>query len=338
MSKRITVYLLSPADRPHYKAEWIEPGTRICRSRTTRTADPHEAERFRADLEYELNNGLAERFTPLPWAEFVERYFAERLDGRKDRTGEKARCVFRIFAGIASPATIQDVDAGMVSRYAAARRKEGRAPATIAGDLAYLGASLRWAARHGLRGPAPHIDLPSVPKRRRFRTLPEADYPRAMAALPGGPWRLLLQVAWYTGMRRNEMLAMGWEESDRAPWLDLDAARIWIPGPAAKSGREDWLPIHPKLGEALGGESREGKVIKLGVGPKTASDRFIGYMQAAGLKIKLHDIRRSFGTRYASVVPAQVLQRLMRHANIKTTMEFYADLDDTLAGAIARLE
>jgi hypothetical protein len=54
----------------------------------------------------------------------------------------------------------------------------------------------------------------------------------------------------------------------------------------------------------------------------------------AGLKITLHDLRRSFGCRYAAVVPAQVLQRLMRHADIKTTLEFYTDLDNVLDDAI----
>jgi hypothetical protein len=33
-------------------------------------------------------------------------------------------------------------------------------------------------------------------------------------------------------------------------------------------------------------------------------------------------------------VPAQVLQRLMRHANIATTMGFYANVDDAAMAAV----
>jgi integrase len=40
-----------------------------------------------------------------------------------------------------------------------------------------------------------------------------------------------------------------------------------------------------------------------------------------------HDLRRSFGTRWASKVKTPVLQRLMRHRNIATTLKYYVSLD-----------
>ena len=45
-------------------------------------------------------------------------------------------------------------------------------------------------------------------------------------------------------------------------------------------------------------------------------------------------LRRGFGCRYAGKVPAQVLQKLMRHANIKTTMDYYANVDEAAEAAI----
>ncbi len=47
-------------------------------------------------------------------------------------------------------------------------------------------------------------------------------------------------------------------------------------------------------------------------------------------------MRRSFGSRYAAVVPAPVLQRLMRHSDIKTTLTYYADVDGVLDEAILK--
>ena len=45
-----------------------------------------------------------------------------------------------------------------------------------------------------------------------------------------------------------------------------------------------------------------------------------------------HDLRRSFGSRWARKVMPAVLQRLMRHSHISTTMSFYVALDaDSIA-------
>ena len=45
-----------------------------------------------------------------------------------------------------------------------------------------------------------------------------------------------------------------------------------------------------------------------------------------------HDLRRGFGNRWAKRVMPAVLQRLMRHSAIQTTMSYYVDLD---AGSVA---
>ena len=40
-----------------------------------------------------------------------------------------------------------------------------------------------------------------------------------------------------------------------------------------------------------------------------------------------HDLRRSFGTRWAPRVKPTVLQKLMRHANIQTTLKYYVAIE-----------
>ena len=42
----------------------------------------------------------------------------------------------------------------------------------------------------------------------------------------------------------------------------------------------------------------------------------------AGVKLTMHSLRKGFGCYYAARVPAQVLQKLMRHADIETTMAY----------------
>jgi integrase len=50
-----------------------------------------------------------------------------------------------------------------------------------------------------------------------------------------------------------------------------------------------------------------------------------------------HDLRRSFGTRWAKRFMPAVLQKLMRHSAIETTLRYYADIDaDNLAADLWR--
>ena len=48
----------------------------------------------------------------------------------------------------------------------------------------------------------------------------------------------------------------------------------------------------------------------------------------------MHSLRKGFGCRYAGRVPAQVLQKPMRHASLKTTMDYYANVDDAVVAAV----
>jgi hypothetical protein len=62
-----------------------------------------------------------------------------------------------------------------------------------------------------------------------------------------------------------------------------------------------------------------------------------GADKAEGKYASAHDLRRAFGTRWARRVVPAVLQRLMRHANIETTMEYYVGLEaDELAEELWR--
>jgi integrase len=57
----------------------------------------------------------------------------------------------------------------------------------------------------------------------------------------------------------------------------------------------------------------------------------------AGKCASAHDLRRSFGTRWAKRVMPAVLQKLMRHSAIETTLRYYADIDaDDLAEGLWR--
>ena len=60
-------------------------------------------------------------------------------------------------------------------------------------------------------------------------------------------------------------------------------------------------------------------------------------MKGGGAEVDGHDLRRSFGYRWADRVRPHILQQLMRHASITTTMEYYvqAEADETAAAVWA---
>jgi len=126
----------------------------------------------------------------------------------------------------------------------------------------------------------------------------------------------------------------------------LQGMVLRILGDAQKNGQDELLPMTPDFAEfllATPEADRVGSVFRL---PCPSGTRwFVGHVvgrvgkkagvvvnKAEGKYASAHDLRRAFGTRWAKRVMPAVLQRLMRHASIQTTMAYYVDLDaDDLA-------
>jgi integrase len=156
-------------------------------------------------------------------------------------------------------------------------------------------------------------------------------------------WKRYLTGLWLSGLRLSESLALSWDYD--APFaLDLSGRRprFRIHGEAQKSGKDELLPLTPDAAEfflTTPEEERVGPVFKLvnrqgqpytvhEVGTIVAEiGKKAGVMVATEKTASAHDLRRSFGTRWAKRVAPAILQKLMRHASIQTTMAFYVDLD-----------
>jgi integrase len=117
-----------------------------------------------------------------------------------------------------------------------------------------------------------------------------------------------------------------------------------FPAQVVKADEDQWVPLDPLLWDALNALPRQGtKVFRCEaidcrgdrrVTDITISARVRDIALAAGVKMTSKSLRRGFGCRYAARVPAQVLQRLMRHASIRTTIDFYANVDDAAMEAV----
>jgi integrase len=172
----------------------------------------------------------------------------------------------------------------------------------------------------------------------------------AKAAAPS--WRRFLRGLWWSGLRLGEAVSLSWDD-DRCITVDTSGPRprLRIEVGQDKSQEARLLPLAPEFAEMLltvTAAKRSGPVFPLrGLQGEHVSDLIyvsrvvckIG--EAANVKVdermkgsrrvvkyaSAHDLRRAFGVRWSTRVMPKVLQELMRHADIGTTMKYYADGD-----------
>jgi hypothetical protein len=99
------------ADRPQSMLQWYDPITRKRKSQSAGTCNPMDADEKRADLEYELNNGLHAETSKLSWAAFREMFEAEHVAGLRARSREKYGTVFDVFEELVNPQRLAAVTA-----------------------------------------------------------------------------------------------------------------------------------------------------------------------------------------------------------------------------------
>jgi integrase len=273
----------------------------------------------------------------MPWEKFRTYYEDEKLADRREATRKKAGYVFDKFEELTSAIlTLGQITGRTISKYTQALREAGMQPATIQRHLAYLRAALHWASKQRFIREVPTFIMPKLPKKKTIRKIVAEQFEKLLAKAKDPHWKRLITTAWYTGMRWNEMLDLTWDNREM-PWIDFATSRIRIPAAYNKSDEDQIIPLHADLAKDLKEvKDRTGFLFPFRNAPREVSRKFTKLARSAGLKITLHDLRRSFGSRYAAVVPAQVLQRLMRHSSIETTLRYYTDIDDVLDDAIKK--
>ena len=215
---------------------------------------------------------------------------------------------------------------------------------------AELRAALGWAVAMGFLAKVPSIDMPKRAKGKLMRGRPiaaeEFDRMTSAAALvrpqDTDVWTRYLTGLWLSGLRLGESLNFAWDD-DAPIAVDLSGRhpcfRIWAEG--EKGHRDRLLPMTPDFAEFLlqTPEARRlGLVFKIvglqsgtPISEKRVSRILSSIGQRAGVVVNkaddkfasAHDLRRAFGTRWASRVKPATLQLLMRHESIETTLNYY---------------
>jgi integrase len=360
----IKVKIIKPP-RGNLVLRWVSPENGRWCQQSARTRDHREAERKAGQLQADLDNGRHVKPSRILWSDFRKRYEDEKMatlaGGKKGRTSS----AFNHFERIINPKFLANATSPTLSRFQAELRNEGMKEVTLSSHLRCLRAALGWAHAIGLLPILPRVAMPKRPKGQRLmrgRPLATEEFERMLAAVPKvrphdpDQWQRLLTGLWLSGLRLGESLRLSWDP-EAAFYLDLSGKhpqmRIWA---EAEKGRQDRkLPLTPDFAEWIlhtPEAQRRGPVFPILTrhGPQPMLPNEAGRVistigKKAGVTVNketgkyasAHDLRRSFGTRWAKRVMPAVLQKLMRHSTIETTLRYYADIDaEELAGELWR--
>jgi integrase len=274
---------------------------------------------------------------------------AEYVSARRQNTKENYKAMFDAFERLCRPGSLRSVTERTISQFAAALRRqpgrargsEGQSPSTIRQRLALLHTALGWAVQQKFISELPGFPTIKVP-RRKPQPIPAESFERLLAKAPDADMRGYLLAGWLGGLRLHEAAALEWQENESAPWVDFNRDRIIFPAEFVKAVEDQWVPLDPAFRAALEALPRRGRKVFHFTSKRTGAplpldgigERVRDLARRAGVKLTMHSLRKGFGCRYAGEVPAQVLQRLMRHSNISLTMAFYANVDDAVMNAV----
>lgn len=354
---RFTVYRRKSS--PNWYLELFHP-TEGRQDFSLRTKNKREADRKAGAILREIEEGRWAKKHRTEWCKFSEQYLRESTDGMAESSVKDIQTTLRKLVEICNPQTVQQVNQDMLADFRAGLPKQ-LAKRTVAKHLRNLKKMLRWAEKRGMLSKAPPVDMPkgsSTPKAKgRAITAEELDRMLAKAVAIVGrksapSFKLLLKGLFASGLRLSEALELSWEQDAGVIAVDLYRKHpmYLIPADTDKSGLERVLPIAPEfvaMLEAVPDEDRVGRVFKLlsqrNLGDLTRVDTVSAHIsamgRAAGVRVSqkkyasAHDLRRSFGVRWAARVRPRALQQMMRHTSLQTTMGYYADedADDTAA-------
>lgn len=257
------------------------------------------------------------------------------------------------FERIIAPVMLADATGPKISKYEVEMRSAELSASTIATYLRAIRAALNWAVEIEIINAAPRVKIPKVmgQRRSRGRAVTGEEFDRWLKAMRKHvgesrypSWKRLMRGLWLSGLRLGESLNLWWDRDDMIMPLNVNGRRpvLSIPGRLQKSKQDQTCPLPPDFVSFLRetpDKLRVGPVFEpMGLERVARSPDFVSrQISAAGKLAKIvvardgdeprfatsHDLRRSFGDRWAQKVMPAVLKELMRHADIQTTMAFY---------------
>ena len=353
MDKPVSVIAFKPADREFFYAQWTCRETGRKRTQSTKAKNRRDAERYAERLERQLNAGEDIAARRMPWKEFREKVEAVMLADKRPATRVSYIETLKAVETHCSPLLVSGITTEALDRLVKAVRAGGASQATVAKHLRTLKAILRWGYRRKYLPKLPTFDMPQGTRTAGGRAISDAEFDKLIAAVPSvvgdraAGWEHLLRGLWASGLRLGEACLLTWDVPGTPRVLmDLDKPMLVIPGEHQKAKRDTRTPVVPEFLALLNqtpAAERKGFVFnpQNGIGRANrvsvqTTIRRIG--KASGIRtrddresyVSAHDLRRSFCHRWSRLVLPQILRVLARHADVSTTLRYYADSDSDL--------
>ena len=201
MEKRVRVWMQKLKDRRPFALQWHDPETGRRKSRTAGTEDPKEAEKARADLEYELNHGKYQQASRMTWEHFRELFEAEHAANQRPNTQKSYRITLDAFEEVCNPGRLASITERTLSLFVAGLRdretatKKGNQASTIKVRLQLMRTALRWAVDQKMIAACPKFPAVKVPKKRP-QPIPAESFERLYAKAPDAQTRTFLLAGW----------------------------------------------------------------------------------------------------------------------------------------------
>ncbi len=266
------------------------------------------------------------------WLRYVEQDRKRKPSTVADYNGVLEHALKPVFGTL----PLEAVTTERIDAYRARLVAEGRLSArTINKHLVILHGVLGRAMRvYGLRSNAAAlVDRQPLRRSGDFDVLSPAEVEALARAAESDQDAAIFRVAAFTGLRLGELRALRWSDVDFEKRL-VHVRRSFTHGAEGdpKSGRVRSVPLIDQAAKALDGLSRRERftdthdlvfVDDVGghVDDWRLRRRFHAALARAGLpKLRLHDLRHTFGTLAVQVFPLSDVKAYMGHADIQTTM------------------
>jgi integrase len=325
---------------------WQEKSTKETRRR--------DAERVAAQIMAGISSLAQQRLT---WAALRKRYEDDHLPTLK-RPGCFKSAANKMQAMV-KPVYADDLDAAYFKKWRQRMIAADMPASTISSYMKHVRACLGWAEENGYIKAAPRVRTGSTAKM-KGRAITLEEFERMLAAAPkvktigrerAAQWKRLLHGLWLMGLRLQEAIDMTWDADGTIRPIRLDSSRplLVFPSTEHKNQKDQLVPLTPEAVAFLRkttARQRSGRVFPLQGRKKPiySADRASRVVSSIGNKARVvtsldpqtgakrhataHDLRRSFAKRLVDRrLPSEILQAMMRHADIKTTRTHYAEAE-----------
>ncbi|MEO2030356.1 MAG: tyrosine-type recombinase/integrase [Fuerstiella sp.] len=359
---KIRVGVIKHSNRKNLYLRYTDPVTGKRHERNSGTTGRRAAERAAGEWQNELNTVGVAVGGELSWNDFREDFFEHYIDHRSKSYSDNVSATFNVIERKMKPDKLSRVTTAWIKRFKTQLVRDGRPTATIHKYMQHLGTALKWAWEQEYiktipRFPAEKRNAAKGKKHMKGRPITLEEFERMLDACEYASLRYLLNGLWLSGLRIGEALALTWDQWADGIRILVEDGNVYLLIDAEDQKNRETV-LYPVVDEFAAflletpQEDRQGFVFNprrsrgaVSRRVDTVSDWIVKIGEAAGVKVDInkkrvdgklqdvvswasaHDLRRSFGNRWAQVFPPMVLRDLMRHASVETTEKYYVGIN-----------